>query len=82
MVDFGPLTTASRAPLPSPTVKTPFRLSDASCPRRCAGGRPRVVIYIFSTYSKVWSVRNRAPGIARLDFLFGLRNQAVARLDF
>ena len=33
-------------------------------------------------YSTVWSVRNRAPGIARLDFLFGLRNQAVARLDF
>ena len=35
-----------------------------------------------SDYSKVWSVRNRGLGFARLDFLSGLRNRAFARLDF
>ena len=33
-------------------------------------------------YSKRWSVRNRALGVARLGFLSGLRNRAFARLDF
>ena len=33
-------------------------------------------------YSKSWSVRNRVPGLARLDFLSGLRNCAIARLVF
>jgi hypothetical protein len=33
-------------------------------------------------YSKRWSVRNRVLGLARLDFLSGLRNRAIARLDF
>ena len=36
---------------------------------------------LYQGYSKVWSVRNRAPCIARLDFLYGMRNRAVARLD-
>ena len=35
-----------------------------------------------NSYSKVWSVRNRAPGIARLDFLSSLRNRALVRLNF
>ena len=33
-------------------------------------------------YSKVWSVRNRRLGFARLDFSSALRNRAFARLDF
>ena len=33
-------------------------------------------------YSKVWSVRNRGLGFARLDFLSGLRNRAFARPQF
>ena len=33
-------------------------------------------------YSKELSVRNRGPGLARLDSLSGLRNRTLARLDF
>ena len=36
----------------------------------------------FLEYSKVWSVRNRGLGFARLDFLSGLRNRAFARPQF
>ena len=32
-------------------------------------------------YSKVWSVRNRGPRVARLDSLYCIRNQPLARLD-
>ena len=32
-------------------------------------------------YSKVWSIRNRCPRVARLDSLYRLRNEPLARLD-
>ena len=39
-------------------------------------------LYSSQLYSKRLSVRNRVLGLARLDFLSGLRNRAIACLDF